>query len=118
MCDILDGWKLDIIILSDQSICGQLCLKFLQTVQSINLKPDNPLSTRSTWLTLTGKNSIFSVSYFLTIDLIDDLIDFVDYELNLTDFKTYHMIPNVNFLNNEFYFDNDKEITILEKSYE
>lgn len=65
-------------------------------------------------LTLTGKSSILAVSYFPAIDLSDG-----DYELGLTDFETYHTIPNVNSSNNKFYFDNDdKEITIPEGSYE
>jgi len=38
--------------------------------------------------------------------------------LGLTDFETYHMIPNINF-SNKFYFDNDnKKITIPEGSSE
>ncbi|EFN62345.1 hypothetical protein EAG_02026 [Camponotus floridanus] len=65
-------------------------------------------------LTLTGGSSVLAVSYFPAIDLTD-----ADYELGLTDFETYHTIPNVNFSNNKFYFGNDdKEITIPEGSYE
>ena len=65
-------------------------------------------------LTLTGKSSVLAVSYFPAIDLSDG-----DYELGLTDFETYHTIPNVSSKNNKFYFDNDdKEITIPEGSYE
>lgn len=65
-------------------------------------------------LTLTGKCSVLAVSYFPAIDLSDG-----DYELGLTDFETYHTIPNVNSNNNKFYFDNDdKKITIPEGSYE
>lgn len=65
-------------------------------------------------LTLTGRSSVLAVSYFPAIDLTD-----ADYELGLTDFETYHTIPNVNFSNNKFYFGNDdKEITIPEGSYE
>ena len=65
-------------------------------------------------LTLTGKSSVLTVNYFPAIDLNDD-----DYELGLTDFETYHTIPNVNSWNNKFYFDNDDtEITIPEGSYE
>ena len=65
-------------------------------------------------LTLTGKSSLLSVSYFPAIDLTD-----ADYELCLTDFETYNAIPNVISSNNKFYFDNnDREITIPEGSYE
>lgn len=65
-------------------------------------------------LTLTGKSSVLAVSYFPAIDLSDG-----DYELGLTDFETYYMIPNVNSSNNKFYFDNDdKKIMIPEGSYE
>jgi len=40
------------------------------------------------------------------------------YEFGLTDFETYS-IPNVNSLNNKFYFDKDDiEIVIPEGSYE
>lgn len=64
--------------------------------------------------TLTGKSSTLAVNYFPTIDLSDG-----DYELGLTNFETYHTIPNVNATNNKFYFDdNDEEITIPEGSYE
>ncbi|EFN64223.1 hypothetical protein EAG_04530 [Camponotus floridanus] len=42
-------------------------------------------------LTLTGRSSVLAVSYFSAIDLID-----ADYELELTDFETYHTIPNMN----------------------
>ena len=47
-------------------------------------------------------------------------VDLSDYELGLTDFETYYMISNVNSLyNNKFYFDEEnKEIVILEGSYE
>lgn len=62
--------------------------------------------------TLTGKSSILSVSYFPAVDLSDG-----DYELGLTDFETYYTVPNVNSLNNKFYYD-DKEIVIPEGSYE
>lgn len=65
-------------------------------------------------LTLTGRSSVLAVNYFPAIDLTD-----ADYELGLTDFETYHTIPNVNFSNNKFYYDNDdKEIAIPEGSYE
>lgn len=65
-------------------------------------------------LTLTGKSSTLAVDYFPAIDLSDG-----DYELGLTDFETYHTIPNVSASNNKFYFgDNDEEITIPEGSYE
>jgi len=64
-------------------------------------------------LTLTGRSSVLAVSYFPAIDLTD-----ADYKLDLTDFETYHTIPNVNFSNNKFYFDDDKKITIPEGSYE
>jgi len=60
---------------------------------------------------LTGRSSVLFVSYFPAIDLID-----ADYEFGLTDFETYHTIPNVNFSNNKFYFgSDDKEITIPER---
>jgi len=62
--------------------------------------------------TLTGKSSIFAVSYFPAVDLSDG-----DYELGLTDCETYYTIPNVNSLNNKFYFDkDDKEIVIPEEA--
>lgn len=65
-------------------------------------------------LTLTGKSSVLAVNYFPAIDLSDD-----DYELGLTDFETYHTIPNVNASNNKFYFGKDDvEVTIPEGSYE
>lgn len=65
-------------------------------------------------LTLTGKSSILTVSYFPAIDLSDGA-----YELGLTDFQTYHTIPNVNSSNNKFYYDtDDKQIEIPEGSYE
>src|SRR5580765_199992 len=65
-------------------------------------------------LTLTGKSSVLAVSYFPAIDINDG-----DYELGLTNFETYHTIPNVNSSNNKFHFDNNnKEITIPEGSYE
>ena len=51
------------------------------------------------------------VCYFSAVDLSDG-----DYKLSLTDFETYHMISNVNSLNNKFFFD--KEIVIAEGSYE
>jgi len=38
--------------------------------------------------------------------------------LGLTDFETYHTILNVNFSDNKFYFDDDKEIAIPEGLYE
>lgn len=64
--------------------------------------------------TLTGKSSTLAVNFFPSIDLSDG-----DYELGLTNFETYHTIPNVNASNNKFYFDeNDEEITIPEGSYE
>ena len=64
--------------------------------------------------TLTGNSSVLSVNHFPAIDLNDD-----DYELGLTNFETYHTIPNVNSSNNKFYFDkNDKEIIIPEGTYE
>jgi len=59
---------------------------------------------------LTSKSSILATF----VDLSDG-----DYELSLTDFKTYYTIPNVNSSNNEFYFDkNNKKIVIPEGSYE
>jgi len=54
------------------------------------------------------------LSYFSVVNLNNG-----DYELDLTDFETHYTIPNVNLLNNKFYFDkNDKEIIIPEGSYE
>jgi len=47
--------------------------------------------------TLTGKSSVLAVSYFPAVDLNDS-----DYELDLTDFETYHTIPNVISSNNNF----------------
>lgn len=87
----------------------------------MDLKRDDPLSYLSTQstimsftLTLTGKSSALTVGYFPAIDLSDG-----DYELGLTNFETYHTIPNVNSFNNKFYFDNsDDEIVIPEGSYE
>ena len=65
-------------------------------------------------LTLSGKSSVVTVSYFPTIDLNDS-----EYELGLTNFETYNTIPNVDSTNNRFYFDdNDEEITILVGTYE
>ena len=65
-------------------------------------------------LTLTGKSSVLTTTYFPAIDLSDD-----DYELGLMNFETYNTIPNVNASNNKFYFDEDDvEITIPEGSYE
>ncbi|KYQ53604.1 hypothetical protein ALC60_00519 [Trachymyrmex zeteki] len=61
---------------------------------------------------LTGKSSVLAVSYFPIVDLND-----ADYELDLTDFETYHTLVNVNSTNNKFYFDDD-EIVIPEGSYE
>jgi len=64
--------------------------------------------------TLTGKSNVLAVNYFPAVDLGDDA-----YELGLTDFETYHTIPNVNSSNNKFYFGKaDAEITISEGSYE
>jgi len=66
-------------------------------------------------LTLSGKSTILAANYF-PINLSDR-----DYERDLTIFKTYHMIPNVNVneSNNKFYFAKDNaEITIPEDSYE
>jgi len=64
--------------------------------------------------TLTGKSSVLTANFFPTIDLSDG-----EYELGLTDFETYHTIPNVNSSNNKFYFGkDDEEITIPEGSYE
>ena len=53
------------------------------------------------------------MNYFPFIDLSDG-----DYNLGLTIFETYHMIPNMNESNNKFYFTKDTEITIPEGSYE
>ena len=65
-------------------------------------------------LTLSEKSIVLAANYFPAIDLSDG-----DYELGLAIFETYHTIPNVNKLNNKFYFDkNDVEITIPEGSYE
>ena len=65
-------------------------------------------------LTLSGKSSVLTVSYFPAIDLNDS-----EYELGLTNFETYNTIPNVDSTNNKFYFDdNDEEITIPVGTYE
>jgi len=65
-------------------------------------------------LTLTGKSSVLHSSYSPPLELNDG-----DYELGLTDFETYHTIPNVNSTNNKFYYGTDgEEITIPEGSYE
>jgi len=65
-------------------------------------------------LTLSGKSTVLEANYFPAIDLNDG-----DYELGLAIFETYHTIPNVNELNNKFYFaKDDAEITIPEGSYE
>jgi len=65
-------------------------------------------------LTLSGKSTVLAANYFPAIDLSDG-----DYELGLTIFETYRMIPNVNESNNKFYFaKDDAEITIPEDSYE
>lgn len=63
-------------------------------------------------LTLTGRSSILTASYFPALDLNDD-----EYELGFTNFETYNTIPNVNSTNNKFYFD-DETVTIPEGSYE
>lgn len=64
--------------------------------------------------TLTGKSSVLTANFFPIVDLSDG-----EYELGLTDFETYHTIPNVNSSNNKFYFGkDDEEITIPEGSYE
>ncbi|KYN06050.1 hypothetical protein ALC62_03010 [Cyphomyrmex costatus] len=58
--------------------------------------------------TLTSKSSVLAACYFPAVDLSHG-----DYELGLTDFKTYYTISNVNSSNNKFYFDeDDKEITL------
>jgi len=63
---------------------------------------------------LIGKSSVLADWYFPAIDLSDG-----NYELDLSDFETYHMISNINSSNNKFYFDEDnKEIVIPEGSYE
>ena len=63
-------------------------------------------------LILSGKNTVLAANYFLVIDLSDG-----DYKLGLAIFETYHTIPNVNELNNKFYFGKDgAEITIPESS--
>ncbi|KYQ47229.1 hypothetical protein ALC60_13751 [Trachymyrmex zeteki] len=64
-------------------------------------------------LTLTGTNSVLAVSYFSVLDLKDG-----EYELGLTNFETYNTIPNITSVNNKFYFDTDKMISIPEGSYE
>ena len=61
---------------------------------------------------LTGKNSVFAVSYFPAVDLGDG-----DYGLGLTDFKIYYTLGNVNSTNKKFYYGNE-EIVIPEESYE
>ena len=66
---------------------------------------------------LTGKSSVLVICYFPAID--DGHLSDGDYELDLTDFETFHTISNVNSLNNKFYFDkDDKEIVIPEGSFE
>jgi len=102
----------------DQNNCGQLCLQFLRL--TINLKTDIALFKLSIRLNmslifiLTGKSSVLEVSYFPIVNLNNG-----DYEFGLTDFETYYTISNVNSSNNKFYFHkDDKEIIILEGSYE
>ena len=70
------------------------------------------VSIMSLTLTLTGRSSILTASYFPALDLNDD-----EYELGFTNFETYNTIPNVNSTNNKFYFD-DETVTIPEGSYE
>ena len=59
--------------------------------------------------TLTGKSSVFVLSYFSAVDLVDG-------DLSLMDFETYYILANVNLTNNKFCYDNE-EIVIPEGSY-
>ncbi|KYN17591.1 hypothetical protein ALC57_10122 [Trachymyrmex cornetzi] len=63
-------------------------------------------------LTLSGKSTVFAANYFPAIDLCD-----CDYELGLAIFETYHTIPNVNELNNKFYFAKDDAEVTIPKEY-
>jgi len=53
-------------------------------------------------MSLNGKSTILTASYFPAIDLSNG-----DYERNLSVWETYHTIPNVNESNNKFYFVKD-----------
>ena len=46
----------------------------------------------------SGKSNVLTANYFPDIELCDD------YELDLIIFEIYHMTPNMNELNNKFYF--------------
>ncbi|KYN41471.1 hypothetical protein ALC56_04112 [Trachymyrmex septentrionalis] len=63
-------------------------------------------------LTLTGIISILTASYFPALDLSND-----EYELGLTNFKTYNAIPNVTSANNKFCFDTDDKIITIPEGY-
>jgi len=85
----------------DQSFCGQMCLWFLQTVDTRELKS----STRCCEISVLnvfhvadayGKSIVLAANYFPIIDLNDG-----DYEFGLAIFEMYHIIPNVNEPNNK-----------------
>lgn len=70
-----------------------------------------PLSSSLT-ITLSGTYASLSTDFFPPIDLSNG-----NYELGLVDFQTFHVIPNVDYTNNTFYYDN-KKIIIPKGSYE
>jgi len=109
----------------DQSFCGQMCLRFLQTIDARDFKKNlrceilvfierffrHVIDAYTEREEHRSRGELFSRHRF---ELIDG-----DYEFGLAIFETYHTIPNVNKLNNKFYFTkDDKEITIPESSYE
>jgi len=105
----------------NQTICGQLCLQFFRTVDVCQFKArqycptqySDSFSIMSLIFSLTGKSNVLATIYFPAIDLSDG-----DYELGLMNFETYNTIPNVNALNNKFYFDEDDvEITSPEGEF-
>lgn len=59
------------------------------------------INKMSITLSVSGQESSFTTEYFPPIDLSDD------YECGLIYFKTFNSIPNVDYRNNKFHFDND-----------
>ena len=78
----------------------------------MSIENDLEIRVMSLTLTLTGRNSVLTASFFPALDLSDG-----DYELGLANFETFNTIPNVDSTNNKFYID-DATITIPEGSYE
>ncbi|KYN00517.1 hypothetical protein ALC62_08714 [Cyphomyrmex costatus] len=60
-------------------------------------------------LTLTGRNSVLAANYFPALDLSDS-----EYELGLTNFETYNMIPNIDLIyEDEKTMERAKSVLIL-----